>query len=206
MTEKAEEKKTSTRNRPRGSKAVDVAKSKRDKKELGTIITTKTGVMIRIVPVALHILDEVAHEVKDPEVPTQFIEDKGRDEPNPFDKQYLKELAETEHERGVATSDALIWFGVELVDGMPEDDTWLKRLRWFERRGKFNLDGFDLNDELDFEFVYKKYHVVSGRDIAVIGSASGMSEEEIERAMRGFQGEEKRESDSGSEDQESAQD
>ncbi len=202
MTE--ETKKPSTRKRPRGSKAVDVAKSKRDKPQLGTIITTKTGVMIRIVPVAIHLIDEIMYEIKDPEIPMQHIEEKGRDEPNPFDKQYLKDVADAEHERGIAVSDALIWFGVDLVDGLPEDDTWLKKLKWFERRGKFSLDGFDLDDEIDLEFVYKKYFVVSGRDIVMIGSASNMNEAEVEGALRGFQGDEGKDSDSSSKAEESA--
>jgi hypothetical protein len=206
MTEKETTSTRSQTKRRQGSKAIEVAKSKRDKPELGTIITTKTGVMIRIVPVAAHLLDEVMHEVKDPEIPVQYIEEKSRDEPNPFDKQYLKDLAEAEHARGIAASDTLILFGVELFDGMPEDDTWLKKLKWLEKKGKFDLSGYDLDDEMDLEFVYKKYYVVSARDIPIVGTVSGMSEEEIERAMRGFSGDEGEEPDSESEDQEPTQD
>lgn len=200
MTEKTKRK----RPRKSGSKAVDVAKSKRDKKELGTIITTKTGVRIRIVPVAAHLLDDVMHEVKDPPVPTKYVEEKGREEEDPADRNYLKALADAEHERSVAASDALILFGVELMDGIPEDDTWLKKLKWLERRKRVDLSGYDLNDEMDLEFVYKKYYVVSARDIPVVGTASGMSDEEIERAMRGFSGDEGTEPNTEDESQESA--
>jgi hypothetical protein len=57
---------------------------------------------------------------------------------------------------------------------------------------------------MDMEFVYKKYYVVSARDIPIIGTVSGMSEEEIDRAMRGFSGNEREESDTRSQAEEPA--
>lgn len=189
-----EEKKT--RNRPRtsagsGSAAVDVAKRKRDeKKELGTIVILSTGVRVRIVPVAAHIIDEAMFEIKDPLVPQQDM-GKGRDEPNPLDPAYRQALSDAEHARGIATSDTLILVGVQLIDGIPEDDTWLKHLKFLERLGHFKaLSNFDLEDEMDLEFVFKKYYAISTRDFTLIGNASGMSQEEIDLAVRGFQGDE----------------
>jgi hypothetical protein len=201
-----EEVKTSTRKKPRQSKAaaVKVAKEHRDQQEAGKIITLRTGVRVRVIPVAANLLDEVIYEVKDPEIPNQMIEEKGREEPNPFDKQYLKDLAEAEHERGVASADALLMFGIELMDGLPKDDIWLKKLQWFEKRGNLSFGSFDLDDELDKEFVYKKYHAVSALDFLIIGATSGMDEREIERAMRGFQSDEERSADRTSTTEESA--
>lgn len=179
------------RNRPRGgSAAVDVAKRQREKKELGTIFTLSTGVRVRIVPVAAHLIDEAMFEIKDPAVPKQDL-GKGREEPNPMDPAYRQALADAEHARGIAASDTLIFMGVELLDGMPEDEEWLKKLKFLERLGHFRaLKNFDMKDEIDKEFVYKKYYAISARDIPLIGNASGMSQEEIDLAVRGFQGDE----------------
>lgn len=188
-----------------GSAALDVAKRQREeKKELGTIHTLSTGVRVRIVPVAAHLIDEAMFEVKDPPVPRQDL-GKGREEPNPLDPQYKRELADAEHARGVAASDTLMLMGVQLVDGMPEDNDWLKQLKFLERLGHFNaLKGFDLKDPMDLEFVFKKYYAISARDIPYIGNASGMSKEEIDLAVRGFQGDEGQSPDNESEVEESA--
>lgn len=184
------------RNRPRtgadsGSAAVDVAKRKREeKKELGTIVTLSTGIRARIVPVAAHLIDEAMFEIKDPLVPKQDL-GKGRDEPNPLDPEYKQALSDAEHARGIAASDTLILVGVQLIDEIPEDGTWLKHLKFLEKLGHFKvLNKFDLEDELDREFVFKKYHAISTRDFTLIGNASGMSQEEIDLAVRGFQGDE----------------
>ena len=141
----------SKRNRPRATTAaVDVAKRQREtKKELGTIITLSTGIRVRIVPVAAHLIDEAMFEIKDPAVPKQDL-GKGREEPNPLDPAYRQALADAEHARGIAASDTLIFMGVELVDGMPEDDEWLKKLKFLERLGHFKaLGNFDMKDKID---------------------------------------------------------
>lgn len=180
------------RNRPRSTTAaVDVAKRRRsEKKDLGTIFTLSTGIRVRIVPVAAHLIDEAMFEVKDPLVPKQDL-GKGREEPNPMDPEYRQALSDAEHARGIAASDTLIFMGVELVDGMPEDDDWLKKLKFLERLGHFKaLKEFNMDDEIDREFVFKKYYAISARDIPLIGNASGMSQEEIDLAVRGFQGDE----------------
>lgn len=178
--------------RPRaGTAAVDAAKKRRaEKKELGTIFTLSTGIRVRIVPVAAHLIDDAMFEIKDPPVPRQDL-GKGREEPNPLDPEYKRALADAEHARGVAASDTLILMGVQLIDGMPEDDDWLKQLKFLEKLGHFEaLSKFDLKDEMDKEFVFKKYYAISARDIPLIGNASGMSQEEIDLAVRGFQGDE----------------
>ena len=180
------------RNRPRATTAaVDAAKRQREKKDLGTIHTLSTGIRVRIVPVAAHLIDAAMFEVKDPVVPRQDL-GKGREEPNPMDPAYRQALSDAEHARGIAASDTLILMGVQLVDGLPEDDEeWLKPLRFLERLGHFKaLSEFDLKDEMDKEFVFKKYYAISARDIPLIGNASGMSQEEIDLAVRGFQGDE----------------
>ncbi len=57
------------------------------------IITLSTGVRGRIRPVPAGLIDEVVSRIPDPEVPRQFIEDKGREELNPFDPAYIEAVA-----------------------------------------------------------------------------------------------------------------
>lgn len=169
------------------SPAVVEAKSRRTRAQMGDVVELTTGVRVRLSNVPPGLLEDVVSHIQDPPVPTWFNEDKGREEPNPADPDYQKALATAERDRSVAVIEAVVLFGIELVDGMPEDDGWLKKLQFMSRRGKLNLGEYDLEDELDREFLYKRYIILGKDDLAlVVSSASGVSPEEIEKARETF--------------------
>lgn len=147
------------------------------------IRTLSTGIRAKIVPVSASLIDEVTANVKDPKVPTWHNEEKGRDEPNPNDPGYQEALQEAQRERGVAAMDAMIMFGVELVDPMPEDDKWVRKLKFVG----VDISDIDLDDEIAREFFYKKHIVVGATDLKALTEASGISEEDIAEAERTFQ-------------------
>lgn len=151
-------------------------------------ITLPTGVKALIMPVSASLISEVTGSVKTPVVPIWHNEDKGRDEPNPSDPAYMEALEDMERERGMAAIDAMIMFGVELVDGLPQDDGWLKKLKYLEKRGRLVLEGYDLNDSMDLEFLYKRYIAVDSSVLEMITEASGVSPEEIDLAESSFPG------------------
>lgn len=153
---------------------------------------TKKGVKIRIESVPPSLLDDVTSKITDPLPPMIMIESKGREEPNPSDPKYLQELAEAEDARNRAIMDALVLFGVELVDGMPEDDGWLKKVKYLERRGSLDLSEFDLKDELDKEFLFKRYMLVDAEVMQMITTKSGINPEEVAKIEDSFQGDEAR--------------
>ncbi len=165
------------------SAAVKVAKRKKPSSEE---VELATGVRARLVPVSASLIDEVVAEVKMPEVPIWENPEKGRKEPNPEDPTYLEESAKAERLRGVAAIDAMILFGVELIDGVPDADDWLNKLQFLEKRGKISLAEYDLKDELDKEFLYKKFIAVSSDDLIMLSTMSGISEGDIAQAADGF--------------------
>ena len=150
------------------------------------IITLKTGDRVELLPVSASLIDEVTSRIEEPEIPMWHNKEKDRDEPNPSDPKYLKELEGIERKRGIAALDAMIMFGVKLTDGMPEDDWWLKRLKFMEDRKMLDLTGYDLEDELSLEFLYKRFIAVDTDLINKISEVSGMSGEEIEQAQKSF--------------------
>ena len=81
---------------------------------------------------------------------------------------------------------------MELVDPLPEGDGWLKRLKLLERRGGLDLSGYDLDDEIDREFLYKKFVAVGSEDLAEIGKLSGISREAVRAAEDSFPGDTRR--------------
>lgn len=167
--------------------AVEVAKEIAAEPGSETIVT-KSGVRIRLLPVSASLIEEVTRRIVDPEVPQWYNEQRERNEPNPDDPAYIKALEETARKRGVAVMDAMCMFGVELVDGVPADDSWVKKLRFMEKRGQLDLSEFDLDDELDREFVYKRFIATDQGMINKIGSISSVTSNDVSRAEETFRG------------------
>jgi len=151
------------------------------------IVTLSTGVRARIKPVSAKLLDEIARSVPEPPVPKQFIDEKQREEYNPLDPTYQLAVKEANHLRGLRSTEAMIMFGVELVDAVPERSEWEPKLRFMEKRGSIDLSGYDLDDPLEREFVYKTLVAVSTPDLMVVSMASGLTNAEVADAMAAFQ-------------------
>lgn len=152
------------------------------------VITFSTGVRVRLHPVAASLITDVTGRIEDPPVPKWFNPDKEREEENPSDPAYTRALQQADMKRGLAAVDAMVLFGVELVDGLPEDTGWLRNLRHMERLGHLNLSGYDLEDEIDLEFLYKRYIAVASPDLQRVMTLSGLRQEDVARAERSFRG------------------
>ena len=161
-----------------------------------SIILLSTGIRAKIKPVPASLLDKVAGHIPDPKPPKQLIEDKGREEINPFDPEYLRLKDEALTERGRATTEAMVMFGIELVDEIPPNEEWLPPLRFLEKRGRLDLKEWNIEDEIERELLYKLFVAVANVDIMLVSAASGVSQEEVEQAMRGFLGSETQPADS----------
>jgi hypothetical protein len=174
-----------TKKKSEVSAAVKVAR-KKDSFDATVEITLTTGVRARLKPVAASLIDEAVATVELPEIPVWHNPDKGRDEANPNDPTYIRELGETDRKRGIAAIDTMIMVGVELIDGLPEDGKWLEQLKLLEKRGRLDLSGYDLESEIEKEFVYKRYFAMSAEDLAVLSQISSVKEEDITDAVKSF--------------------
>jgi len=173
-----------------GKQALDAVKES-GRQQVGTEVTLSTGYKVRLVPVAVPIIRDAMFRIKFPVPPKIYIESKGRDEENPNDPRYLQEVAETEERRSMAALDVVIIQGVELIDGIPEDDRWLRNLKLMHRRGIIDLDDYDFNDELDVEFLFKRYVALGTQDIAELSTLMGITEEDVAKAEETFPGTQK---------------
>lgn len=153
----------------------------------GTVYNLPNGAKVAILPVSATLLDEVTARITDPEPPMWFNPAKEKDEPNPMDPGHIKALAAADRRRLVASFDVMTMFGLELLDGMPEDESWIRKLQMMERLGHIDLSTYDLKNDLDREFVYKRYIILSADLIGKIGSASGLTDEEVAKAEATFQ-------------------
>ena len=175
------------------NEAVTVAKEQRDKKESGGALTLSTGVKARLKPVSQSIIQDAIALCKEPRVPMWANPDKdGREEPNPLDPDYLEAVEEHNRKVRAVTFDTFAMFGIELTDGLPEDDKWLREIRVMAKLGHLDLSKFDLEDEIDREFLFKRYVAMGNADYVLIGAMSGISQEEVRRAADSFPGDETR--------------
>lgn len=173
----------------------DVAKKQKTGSS-DSVVYLSTGIRARIKPVPASLLDKVSSHILDPEPPKQVVDDKGREEVNPFHPEYLRLKDEALTERGRATTEAMVMFGIELVDPIPPNEEWLPPLRFLEKRGRLDLKEWNIEDEVERELLYKLFVAVANVDIMLVSQASGVSPEEVEQAMRGFLGSETQPADS----------
>ena len=173
--------------------AVQVAKSMRSNAPVDPI-QLSTGYWALVHPVSAPLIDEASARVPTPEPPEVYIDDKGRSEPNPNDPDYLRDLERLDVDRSMAAIDVMIMMGVELVneDGTPYEidanGRWRKQLKMLDKMGRVDLGRYDLKDEDELEFVFKKYIATATADLPIISSFSGMDAGEIEEAVRTFRG------------------
>jgi hypothetical protein len=141
-----------------------------------------TGYRAKIIPVSASLIDQVTAQIKDPPVPMWANESKGIDEPNPNDPAYIEALEDAGRKRGMAAMDAIIMFGVDLLDPIPEGHTWIRKLQILGIAPEM-----DENDEIEREFNFKKFVAVAAEDVSLVAQKSGISGEDIEEAERTFQ-------------------
>jgi hypothetical protein len=151
-------------------------------------IVLATGDKAMLSPVSASIIDAVTSRIQDPKPPMWHNSDKDVDEPNYSHPDYVQAIEDTNRRRGMAALDAMVMFGVELVDGLPENDKWLKKLQLMVRHGTLSLDGYDLDDELDREYLYKRFIAVDNDTINKISEISGISSAEVASAEAAFPG------------------
>jgi hypothetical protein len=180
--------------------AVETARE-RSGEENGIVILS-TGVKARLRPVAASLIDEVQRKIVEPEIPTWNNPDKpttdhpeGRPEPHPADPAYIKAKREADSARGYAAIDAMVLFGVDLVEGIPEHDSWLEKLKYLEKRGLVDLSAYDLQDPFERDFLYKRFVALGSEDLTKLAGMMGIPEAAVKRAAESFPGPETRPAD-----------
>ena len=174
--------------------ALQVAHDKASEEGDG-VVTLSTGYRAWIKPVASSLITDATSLIKDPPVPMWMNDEKERLEPNPFDPEYQKTIANNDTLRASAVMDCMTFFGVELVDGLPIDTKWLAKLKYLEKRGKIDLSTYDLDDPMDQEFLFLRYVAVAQEDLQTISVKSGITKEGVDKAKAQFQSDEERTTD-----------
>lgn len=159
------------------------------KQTVDDIVTLASGVRVRLHPISNVLIQDIVSRIPDPKPPMWHNDDTGKDEENPSHPDYRQAVKEHNAQVNRAISSAYIIFGFDLVDGIPEDKSWLKKLNRAEKAGILDLSEFDLEDPVDLEYVYKRYIVApTVPEVNLIAGLSQLSAEEIAHQRATFRG------------------
>jgi hypothetical protein len=164
--------------------AVDVARELASEYQDDLLIVEGYTVRVKAMPAA--IISDVTNRIPDPEIPVWYNKDMERDEENATDPGYIRAKEAVDRKRGESMIDATVMFGIELPDGVPPTEDWLPRLKFMEKRHQIDLSGFDLNDSLELEFVFKRYIIANIALISFIQKISSVTPEDVGKAGQPF--------------------
>jgi hypothetical protein len=150
------------------------------KKEKDGIVTLNSGVRAKFKPVSPSLIAEVMNRVKQPIPPKFKNPENGIEEDNILDPTYIAALGDVDRLRSDMATNAMIMFGVELLDGIPDDKMWIKKLKYLSIE-------VDESDELAIEFAYKKYVALSVDDLVSLTKMSSITKEAIDKETASFQ-------------------
>lgn len=158
-------------------------------------LTLSNGIVLNIKSVPPYLIQAVTREFKEPTPPKVMMEEKGREEENPNDPSYLRELQEVWEKQALAINDLYLAVGTSVKsvpEGYyrPEDDEWIDQVIYAG-----NLVG--LNIEINRDDKIKRYlHWVrfyaceTGMDAALAQGLSaqlaGIRQDEVEEVMESF--------------------
>lgn len=153
---------------------------------------TEAGLRLRLRKVTRFVLIEAGKKLVEPKVPVVFMDDKGREEENPQDPDYILAKQQVANERGFLYISAMLTLGTEidiLPPGMepPESDEWLEIVE------SLGIDVPANNKRLRY-CAWLKYIAVPDSDFnklmdAVLKYSGLVTEEAVADAQDAFRGE-----------------
>lgn len=141
-------------------------------------------------PIAIR---EAALSIRPPSVPTVFMEDKGREEENPNDPDYIRAMQKYAFEQLYRVSDVLMLLGTSIVRPLPDDvippesDEWMEPL---EAIGIPLPEKTRENKHIRYLSWLRLYAIrtemEAGYIMGRITAMSGVTEVEVQRAAAAF--------------------
>lgn len=161
----------------------------------GATFELSNGIVLKIKSVPPFLVQAVQNEFKPPTPPKVYIDEKGRDEENPNDPEYLRLLVDLDRQQELAINDLFLAWGTEVLsvpEGYfkPEEDDWMSLVEFAQ-----NITGkeihIDRNDKVKRYLNWLRFYALeTGGDIALATSLpmqlAGIREGEVEEVMESF--------------------
>lgn len=153
------------------------------------IFVTKVGVRLKLRHVPSMVIVAAQKQLKQPVIPRWHNTDKDRDEDNPNDPGYLRELAEYNSKVGDITTDAYLVNGVTVLEPLPDSVYSIDSSEWAEG---LEFIGIEVpKTGVARRLAWLKYYIVGDEDLAdlikSIAIAGGVvTEEQVQEALDSF--------------------
>lgn len=161
----------------------------------GAEFTLSNGIVLKIKSVPPFLYQAVQNEFKPPNPPKVMIEEKGREEENPNDPEYLRLLLELDEQQSLAINNLFLAYGTEILsvpEGYyrPEEDGWIAKVEFAQNITGKNIH-IDRDDEIQRYLNWLRYYALeTGGDIALATrlpmELGGIREGEVEEVMESF--------------------
>ena len=98
------------------------------------VYVSDSGVQLKLKRVNSFLVLQAQQQVEMPQVPVVYLEDKGREEENPNDPNYLRAVQEANIKRADRSINLLLGFGTEVLNPLPQgiadvaDEEWVTDL------------------------------------------------------------------------------
>jgi len=156
-----------------------------------------TGVKLNVTPVPDFLMNQAGRHLPVPKAP--YILDPRYDDGRKFfnedDPEYIQTARQYNVDLGMARIDTKLLWGCEIVEGYPDDDTWLKKLKFQEDLGAIDLSEYNLDEDFVKRFVYLKLFAIgneldpedgSNTDLNNIINALEVSDQGVDNAIATF--------------------
>lgn len=157
--------------------------------------TLQNGIVLSVRPIPPLLLTAVNDEFHIPDPPVVWLEDKGRNEPNPNDPNYLKEIQRLADAQDLAVENLTIAVGTDVKfvpEGFfkPEDEGWVEKIEFANK-----LVGIDIKIEAEDKIKrylqwLRFYAMESAMDISMVRNLptmlAGIREGEVDEVLDSF--------------------
>lgn len=151
-------------------------------------VTLSNGIVLKIKAVPPLLVYQAQLQLRKPKPPVTLNEDKGREEENPLDPDYLQDLDEYVNALGLTQSNVIFLLGTKpltIPEGYygPKEDGWLEPLAFFK---------IDVGEGENARYLsWLRYYALSSEeDITLVMSSisafSGVKREAVEQAAESF--------------------
>jgi hypothetical protein len=158
------------------------------------LLKLKSGVVLKLKPVALQAIWDAMAKIEMPKVPVEFIESKGRTEENPMHPDYIAAMEKYDGDRTTAAQDVMWAMGTELMEvpegfQRPEDEWWSEKVEFL---------GIEVSDKKARRYLqWLRYWAITDiEDISnfniEMARVSGTSEEDVAKMAESFRSDQKR--------------
>lgn len=155
------------------------------------------GIILALKPVPPLLLQAINNEFVQPPPPKIYMEEKGREEENPNDPEYLKLLEKLAAEQELAVNDMVLGVGTSvksIPEGMypPESDDWIPQVKFAAKLANKELE-MDISDPVRRYLYWLRFYAMETSADVIFARTlplqlTGIREGEVEEVMESFRG------------------